>query len=357
MTALPPHGPAVSRFALFSLSALGDLLVAIPVLVHARRLYPDARVIVVCERAGTAALARELGIVDEVVLLRTDARRSPLGLLTNVRRVRSLSLDIAVQTLASNGSYGNLLLGATRAPVRCGFESGRFTNRLTHSVPVRRGVHYVTQNLDLLRRLGHYSIQDPNDRYMPPLEECSPLFAGASPRRDFGRYIVVSTGSDPRLAFKRWPDHYWADLARRLKTLALTCVFVGDAAEGERISRILGESGAGVNLAGRTAFADLAALIQHAELVVGTDGMVLHLAAAMKRDCLGLFGPTDHAEVGPFGDHVEILRLGLPCSPCYVVERLGQPINCRTHECMHFLSVDLVYDRLIRVLGSHLVHA
>lgn len=342
----------------FSISALGDLLVAVPVLVQARRLYPDARLTVVCERGGTAAFARDLGIVDQVIQLEQGSRKSPVSLWKNLKQLQGLGADVAIQTLASHGSYGNLLLGATKARIRCGFESGRFTDRLTHSLPIRDGVHYVTQNLDLLRRLGHFAIQDPDDRFLPLLENGSAKFSGSgidssgrngasSPGSKFGRYILISTGCDPRLFFKRWPDRNWSDLVQRANNRGVKSVFVGDSLESVRIESILAGTDGGLNLAGQTNLADLAALIGHSEAVVGTDGMVLHLAAAMGRACVGLFGPTDPSEVGPFGDEHQIVRLGLPCSPCYGFRNVGKGISCRTYECMRYLSVDLVFERLV----------
>src|SRR5438132_2378862 len=70
----------VKRIVIFSLSALGDLLLAVPVLSASRRIYSGARLVVVCERDGTAAFARELGLADEVIQLPSGARRSPLAL-------------------------------------------------------------------------------------------------------------------------------------------------------------------------------------------------------------------------------------------------------------------------------------
>ena len=343
------------RVAVLSLSALGDLLLALPLIGECRRLFPGVHLTVVCMRPATAALARELGVADDVLSLPANARRSPLSLRHSLRQMKSLCPDMTLQTWASHGTFGNLLAGATAAPVRVGFDSGRLTHHLTHLVPGRDDRHRILLNLDLLGRLGHAGIAPPDGRFLPPVENAAPRFTQGTARARFGRYVVVSAGSDPTLAFKRWPGAKWAALCRVLsQDEGLRCVFVGGADERAAVEAIVAAAGpdAAVNLAGETAFGDVAALIAHSEAVVGTDGMVLHLSSAMGRPCVGLFGPTSPQAVGAWGRGHEVVRLGLPCSPCYGAANIGRGIRCTTYECMRFLPVEAVQARVRAVLST-----
>lgn len=347
------RGSSGSRhIAVLSLSALGDLLLTLPLLQALRRAHPGAALTIVAERGATAAFARELEASERVVLLPPGARRAPLALARALLVVRGLRADLAVQTFASHGAFGNLLMGATRAGVRVGFDDGRFANRLTHRIPIDDRLHYVTLNLNLLRRLGHVDVAEPEGRYLPPLEERAAAFPLHGLRGRFGEYVVVSPGSDPALAFKRWPAPKWVALCRWLAAQGRTPVFVGDRRERAAIDTILSLGAPGENTAGETGFADLAALVSRSALVVGTDGMVLHLAAAMDRPCVGVFGPTNPLWGGPWRQGHRVVRLGLPCSPCYRASNIGRAMECRTQECLHYLSEEVVIAAVRRALDD-----
>jgi ADP-heptose:LPS heptosyltransferase len=341
--------------ACLTVSALGDFLLAVPMIVAARSVYAGCSISVVCLRPEVAVFARECGVADRVVALRRNSRRSPIAMSAALLQARRLRADIVFQSVSSHGTFANMLAGATGAEVRCGFDRGRFRNMLTHLVPLRNDAHRITLNLDLLRRLGHHDIRDPDGRYLPPIEDMATEFSEPLRRDRFGDgYVVFSTGSSPNLSFKKWPDKNWAELARRLAAdIGITCVFVGARSDAESIDRVLTMSGlSGVNVAGKTSFRDLAAIVAGSLAIVGTDGMVLHLAAAMGRPAVALFGPTDPGQVGPFGPSHEVVSLKLPCSPCYGDSAIGRGISCRTHECLNHLTVDLVHGSVLRLIES-----
>ncbi|MBM2810622.1 MAG: waaF, partial [Chloroflexi bacterium] len=79
-------------------------------------------------------------------------------------------------------------------------------------------------------------------------------------------------------------------------------------------------------LAGETSITELAVLLKGAALVVAGDTGPLHLAAALGTPTVGIFGPTDPTNTGPLGPASRVLRLGLPCSPCY---DLRSPADCK----------------------------
>jgi len=327
---------AVRRITILSLSALGDLLLAIPLVEALRKLYPDARITLVCERGATAAMAEELKIGDRVVQLPAKARRNPLALFQSILLVRAQRPHLIFQTFASHGTFGNLLMGATDAEVRSGFASGRFQNFLTHALPITDDKHYVTLNLDLLRQTKKEA-PDPTGRFLPPIEQNSTL------PHDFGRYVVVSMGCDPVLAFKRWPHEKWRKLLAMLQADKLRLVFVG--AESERAD-IEALNVPGENLAGKTSFSDLAALIRDSALVLGTDGMILHFAAAMDKPCVGIFGPTNEVWGGPWRQTHRVARLPSQGLPPYRATTVGRVELQGTQDSLLNLPEEAVYQKV-----------
>jgi ADP-heptose:LPS heptosyltransferase len=267
--------------------------------------------------------------------------------------VRSLRADIAFQTIASHGTFANLLLGVTGAGTRCGFSNGRFSHLLSHCTGLDDAKHYISSNMDLLRRLGHAELKDPQGRYLPEIERRSEKYPLDGLAARYGPYAVMAVSSDPKLSFKRWSAEKWIPLSRALSLAGFSLLFVGGPADRREIAEILKEDGIrGENMAGETGFEDLAALIQGSEVVIGTDGMLLHFAAAMDKPCVGIFGPTVPRQGGPWRQIHHAVSLSMPCSPCYSSHSAKLPIHCKTQECLRFLPVEKVYQQVLNVLAD-----
>ena len=106
---------------------------------------------------------------------------------------------------------------------------------------------------------------------------------------------------------KQWPAAGYAELARRLGAAGWQVLVNGGSAEGEGVEAIMGASAA---CAVRCDLGQLIALSRRASLVVGGDTGPVHLAAALGRPVVALFGPTDPERNGPEfpGAQVRVLR-------------------------------------------------
>jgi ADP-heptose:LPS heptosyltransferase len=356
--AIPPvqaGNPSPKHVAVLTISALGDFVLAIPLLQQIRTSFVDPRITVVCLIPAVEALVQETGLADSIVKLPSQSRRSPLQLITALAAIKRIGADITLQTVSSHGTFANLLVAASGAAIRCGFAVGKCQSKLTHTVPMDPTQHRVVLNLNLLRRLGHVDVAEPVGRYFPNIESRSSRFDTDPIWKSFGRYVVVSVGSDPKLYFKRWSADKWVALSRMLSERGISPVFVGSASERHEIGSIIDQAGCpAFNLAGDTSFADLASLINSSLTVVGTDGMVLHMASALDKRCVAIFGPTDPGVVGPWGDMHVKLWMNLPCSPCYGASSLGKGITCKTYECLTSLSVQRAAEAVITLaLEAH----
>ena len=118
----------------------------------------------------------------------------------------------------------------------------------------------------------------------------------------------------------------------------------------ERCARRFGINAQGaVNLGGQTSLPELAALIQRATICVTNDSGSMHLAVAMDRPVVSIFGPTDVQWIGPYGRPHAVVRTNLECSPCY----LRDLRKCRhDHACMKETSAALVIERLEEIVAA-----
>lgn len=117
---------------------------------------------------------------------------------------------------------------------------------------------------------------------------------------------------------KRWPAAHFAELARRLAAADFPVWLIGsakDAPVGAEIEQLSG--GAGRNLCGRTDLAQAIDLLSCARLVVSNDSGLMHVAAALQRPLIALYGSSSPAYTPPLSRQARILGLGLECSPCF----------------------------------------
>jgi len=140
---------------------------------------------------------------------------------------------------------------------------------------------------------------------------------------------------------KRWPAHHFATLARMLDGPVWIAGSAKDAAVGEEIAA-LSENKA-LNLCGRTNLAQAIDLIAGARAVVTNDSGLMHVAAALDRPLVALYGSSSPAYTPPLSSRATILSLGLECGPCFKREcPLGHL------RCLEDLSPDRVLAALNR---------
>jgi ADP-heptose:LPS heptosyltransferase len=145
---------------------------------------------------------------------------------------------------------------------------------------------------------------------------------------------------------KLWPEAHWAKLALALVNSGARVVISGaveDRASNQRIMALTGNIKGLHDLSGQTSLSRLTALLSMADLVASTDTGVMHLAAALNRPLLALFGPTAPNRTGPYGLGHTVLFNPLSCRPCF-------KRSCPDVACMRGLTPEIViaaaYDRL-----------
>ena len=115
---------------------------------------------------------------------------------------------------------------------------------------------------------------------------------------------------------KRWPPERFRALAAELCRRGFSVVLLGGAQEapaGEELARDLPRV---LNLCGKTDLAEAAAVIERAAVFVSNDSGLMHVAAALRRPQVALFGSTDPRTTAPLNPRAVVIRKDLPCSPC-----------------------------------------
>ena len=146
--------------------------------------------------------------------------------------------------------------------------------------------------------------------------EAACIRAGLDPQRPL---LVFAPGAEFGAA-KRWPASYFGQLAAAALAddpRAQVALLGGpnDRAVCDEVLRHAALPGV-LNLAGATSLAEAIALIGHAGAVVSNDSGLLHIASALNRPVLALYGPTDPDHAPPFSDRSVSMSLRLECAPC-----------------------------------------
>jgi heptosyltransferase-2 len=147
---------------------------------------------------------------------------------------------------------------------------------------------------------------------------------------------------------KRWPAAHFAALARRLASEGRAAWLLGgpgDAGIGDQVAALAPEA---INLAGRTPLSEAIDLISATQAVVSNDSGLMHVAAALGRPVIGLYGATSPDFTPPLSADAVILREDLPCSPC------GKRVCPLGHfRCLN----DLAPERVMAALQPRLASA
>jgi lipopolysaccharide heptosyltransferase I len=327
-------------------SALGDVCRTVPVLVSLRRAFPEARIDWVVQDSFADAIRAHPDLNGVIPFPRGRFARwwrprvwaELAGWLRRLRR-RRYDLVIDCQGLSRSGLM-TLVTGARR---RVGLRGAREFGWLGYNLARRTepGLHTVDEMLSLVELLA------------VPAVRCLRLYVPEADRhwwqeaRPAGRYAVLAPTS--RWVSKRWPAARWRDLIDPLLERGFdSVVLIGAPGEVEQVMEVCPAVECDerrVNLAGRTTVGQTMAIVERADLVIANDSAPLHMAVGLASPCVGLFGPTDPARVGPYGRPESVIRAPL--------EPRDQVVGFKDRQLgdrlMRRITMDDVLERVDRV--------
>lgn len=263
---------------------MGDVIHTLPAAASLKHSIPHSRLTWLI-RPRWAPLLEGNPYVDEIVTV----ERSFAASFAEARRLRARRFDLAVDF---QGLIQTAALAAAAKPAKlAGFDRKRVRERpaaLFYSCEVEtRAEHVVDRNLELAAGVGTRELLRDF-----PLPMGSP--EGSLPA---GKFVLTSPLAG--WGAKQWPVDHWSELAAMLD-LPLVVNGPPDAASVLRQIR-----GAHVHLSGLPGLIDAT---RRAHAVIGVDSGPLHLAAALSKAGVAIYGPTDPARNGPYGGTIRVLR-------------------------------------------------
>lgn len=141
-------------------------------------------------------------------------------------------------------------------------------------------------------------------------------------------YLIVCPGAAYGPA-KRWPTNYFADIINSKKSNDGSIVLLGATADipiGIEIQKLT--KNACINLIGKTSLMEAIALLSFATLVISNDSGLMHIAAALDRPLIAIYGSTNPKFTPPLSERAKIVYLNLHCSPCFKRKCPFTHLNC-----------------------------
>jgi heptosyltransferase-1 len=329
-------------------SSLGDVVQALPVLRLIRRHLPTSEIHWWIDSNLRSLLEQD---PDLAGIIPFERRRwaSPIHwneLWTSLRAIRAMRFDwvIDLQALARSAVCAWLANGG----FTIGLDDSREGARGFYDVVVprrTRHTHAVDWYLETLRLLEVPA--DWNFVWLPERKEIAARIREKWPVNS-SRWMIIAPGA--RWPNKRWPAESFAKLAARLAAEESDYRFAvlgskEDAPLGEAIARQIPKSC--LDLTGRTSLPEMVEWIRAGDLLVSNDTGPMHVAAALGKPVVALFGPTEPRRTGPYGQVDRVIQLStLPCVPCMTEScRYEKPF-----ECLRAVSPDVVLAEIRRRL-------
>src|SRR3989338_4981019 len=290
------------KILVISPSWVGDCMLMQPMLMRLRQRHPDCRIDVLAP-PWTVALLRAIPEVHDIIVNPFPHGVLQLGARYQLaKRLRATNYNQAI--MLPNSWKSALVPFFAHIPKRTGFVGES---------------RYIL--LNDVRKL---------DKSKLPLDKPVAAFC---PGAEYG-------------PAKRWPTAYYADVAQRLRQQGYAIWLIGsgkDKPVADEINQLAGNTCS--NLCGSTDLGDAIALLSCANLVISNDSGLMHLAAALDRPMLALFGSSSPQFTPPLSARAQVVKLDIECSPCF---KRDCPLG--HFKCMTQLTPGMVWDRLTRLL-------
>jgi lipopolysaccharide heptosyltransferase I len=330
-------------------SSLGDVIHALPFLSAVKSSFPSAQIDWVIGKSFRGLLEGN-SLIEDLIVIDKDSWKRISRLPATIRELRALNnrlrakrydAVVDLQGLLRSG----LMAALARTPLKIGFADAREGSRVFYDRKISSdsAVHAVDRCLEAASILG---AKPSGVRFPLTIDEkagqrVEELTAGIDD------YIMVVPSS--RWKTKQWPP---ANFASVLSRIDMPVVMTGTRSDSHIAEEIMSLASATkiMNLCGRTDLKELVALTGRASVVLTNDSGPMHIAAALNRPIVAIFGPTDPEKTGPYGwktsKHIKVVRANVPCSPC------RRKSGCPDFRCMEDIQPERVINAIKDLTGD-----
>lgn len=342
------------RYLLVQLGDIGDMVLTTPAISALREAQPDAHIGLLTTKAAATLINPELANSIHTVprgMNRTLALLSPtaLGRIWRLRRGQyTTAIFFHHFTIPLGTLKFALIARASGAQRIIGLDNGNgwfLTERLLDEGFGAK--HQAQYWLDLVALCGASA---------HPRRPDVAFHSGVLPLSVHrGIRIVMHAGGGEAQAARRWAPERFAQVADALVAEYDAQVVLVGTASDDTAQVLAAMQQPAIDLTGQTSLTQLSDLIRSADLYIGADSGVTHLAAAVRTPMIAIYGPTNDAAWGPWlpGAATVILNSRPRCAPCsYVGHELGALQGCAARTCLRMITSEQVLQAARRLLQT-----
>ncbi len=344
-------GPCTSKpgkILILKPSSLGDVLHALPVLRLLKKQFPESQIHWWISQSFAPLLEGDRDIAMLHLFKRNEFNsiRGWIHLFQTARRLRNEQFDwvLDLQGLARSA----IMAWLARGKLTVGMNTRREGASAVCDLLVDRAPdeHAVDWYLGALRTLK--IPQACEFDWLPARPDWASQFKLKWPANG-GKWVAIAPGA--RWDTKRWPPDYFK---RAIELLLKKDAHLSVAIFGDKSDAPIGAALASVNpqrcldLTQRTSLPELVEWIRHSEILLTNDTGTMHIAAALKKPVVALFGATNPNKTGPYGQSSQVVKVALPCSPC--MKRVCK--NVRQLECLRLITPEQVAETVWRRMAA-----
>lgn len=342
------HKDSIRRVVVRGTNWVGDAVMTVPALRALRSLFPSSH-ITLATRGWAQGLFADADFIDDIQVHEGSGLRS---VVNQVRAWQKREFDLAV--LFPNSLEAALVAALSRVPFRTGYATEGRQRLLTHPLQLpewRSTRHEIYYYLNIVERLGGAENSSSHPDGSLTVSEVRKTEARELLRRHGvteGRKLIALCPGSINSRAKRWPAERFAALGDRFANeLDGDVVLIGSQAEQEvshNVSQAMRRTP--IVLTGKTNLTQLVGMLSVVDLLVTNDTGPAHIASALGRPTLVIFGPTNPLTTSPYSESGQIIRVPPDCAPCMLRDC---PID---HRCMTAITPDDVFQRSTVLLAA-----
>jgi len=343
----------IDRVVIRGTNWVGDAVMTVPALRALRRLLPGAR-LTLATRRFAKAIFDGADFLDDVLICEGS-------LFAQVREWRRRRFDLAI--LLQNAFEPALIARLASVPLRVGYATQGRRWLLTDPLVLpewratqHESFYYLNVIAEIDRLLNESATGTTRALEMQPEFNLSINDERKALAADLlrtagvhdGRPLVAICPGSINSRAKRWPAERYAAIADRfIQELGAEVLVVGSPDESDVALEVRSRmKHSPIVLTGKTDLAQAMAVLGLVDLLVTNDTGPAHIASALGRPTLVIFGPTNPLTTRPWSSSAEILRQPPDCAPCMLRDC---PID---HRCLTAISVDEVFERAVTMLDG-----
>jgi len=356
------------RIVVCKLKGMGSIVQASALLATLRKNYPTAEIIFVSTEANKSILNFYGDQINGTLLIQDNSIfqliRSSISALWKLWKFRpQVYIDIEVYS-----NYSSLLCTLSAASNRFGYyksdknyRSGLYTHLMYYNIKAPLSEIYLQMARILpIKEVDHELIplilsNEIQSNSIQKLREFNPQI------EPFNYLVINPNASDLRLE-RRWPAEYFIQLIQEIRVLKpeILIVLIGNKQEANYVNEIakhFQEDNHVIDSSGKLKLDELIAVMNNAAGIITNDTGPLHLALALRKKTVGLFGPCAPDQYGQMQSCIPVYT-NVYCSPC--VHEFINPPCAGDNQCMKRMNVSMVvnaWKKLMEEQADNYVHS